>query len=534
MMTQGASAPIKSTGNLLSGAVALPWHWGWLLVGVVLVTHVIWLTRMPPLFVDEAWQSNAIWSWLKTGRHFELMHAGTLDQFGMPWLRRVVIGGLPWLAMFAVFGVGFAQARMVSLLFGIALLGLVYGTVSRLYSRSAALLAVLLLSLSLPFTQAAHYARQDMMLALFAFGAFSLACVAMQRGDGRLHLLAGLVMGLSVDTHHYGLLLIPGLAGMYVARYGRRLLRERGAWLALAGGALGLAWFAAAHILPDPQAFARMNAFDAAGSRTPPLLTFDPRQWLRAVVDEARLYGFARSPLELVAFVFGTLALALRRSPSDKLVLGFMLSALLALTFISGKKSDLYAIFLYPFMLIAGAEGVVELYRRDVARGVLRVLAVGAAAGLLIFAGQRYVRAGMALADYDYMSLAAQVAAEVPPGSRVMGSPSWWFGFVGGDYVSVFNISYYNYYNGLDFETALYKDRPDYLIDDDLLRIIASPQRENDPEAFRGYRVPFPGLDGWLEANGKMVTTVHDPRHGDVRVYKLDWSKIPTPAGAKP
>lgn len=542
MTAKGSPAQINAPSSILETAFSLSWRWGWLLIGIVLVTHAIWLTRMPPLFVDEAWQSNAVWSWLKTGAHFESIHAGTLDQFGLPWLRRVVIGGLPWLAMFAMFGAGFFQARLVSLLFGAVMLVLVHAVTERMFSRPAALLTTLLLALSIPFTQAAHFARQDMMLAVFVFASFALARLGMRRNDNRLHFLAGLTLALSIDVHAYGMLLIPGLLGMYVARYGRGLLRARGAWLALAGGAIGVIYFLAVHILPSPQAYLRMNAFDTVGSRTPPLFTFDPRQWLQAIVREAALYGFMRSPLELGAFALGLLLLALRRSDDDKLLLGFTLAALATLTFISGKKSDLYAIFMYPFMLMVGVEGVLTLYRRIAAaqrlRGVAR-RAAGALVALLVlampvFAAQRYIRGALALADYDYDGLVGRVAQFVPPGSRVMGSPSWWFGFIGEDYLSTFNVSYYYYYNGLNFEASLARMRPDYVLVDDLFRVIAEPQGPNDPEEFRGYRVPSDDIYDWIEENGTQVGVVQDAWHGTITIYRINWPQQAAAQGAQP
>lgn len=498
------------------------WRWAPLLVLAVLAVHLAWLTRMPIVFIDEAWQANAVWSWLNTGKNFELIHRGTLDQFGMEWLRRPVLGALPWLAMFGAFGTGLFQARLVSLIFGGALLALVYVSAGRLYSRGTALLATLLLSLSIPFVQAAHFARQDAMLALCAFGAFVMAFAAMRRNDTRLHFAAGLLMALSVDVHQYALLLIPGLIAMYAARYGRRLLLERGTWLAALGGVLGLAFFLAIHVLPNPQAYVRMTAFDTYGSRTPPLLTFDPKQWLMAVLGEGRLYGFKRSPLELIALIVGVCVLAMRRSPTDKLVLGYTLGALLSLTFLSGKKSDLYAIFMYPHMLLVGAEGVMTLYRRA-STATLRAALTLSMAALVLFSGQRFVRTAASLASYDYSLVVRQLAESIPQGARVMGSPTWWFGFVGRDYVSTINITYYHYYNQLSFDDAIARDKLDYLIVDDMIELIAYQPGPQDVDEFAPYRVPHEGgAEAWLAANASLVSRVKDPWHGDLRVYKLN------------
>ena len=112
---------------------------------LILLTSFAFLTKVPPVFIDESWNANAIWNWLKTGNNFDSMHAGTLDQFGHEWLRWPKIGNLPWRISFAILGLGLFQARIVSWIFACLLL---VGTIligKRTFSLTTGILAALIL-----------------------------------------------------------------------------------------------------------------------------------------------------------------------------------------------------------------------------------------------------------------------------------------------------------------------------------------------------------------------------------------------------
>ena len=90
---------------------------------VISAFHLWSLMRIPPPFVDEAWNAARVWGLIRTGRPFGQLDAGVFDRYEgywtfFPWLAvwvqslSVRIAGAP--TLFAV--------RVVSLVFGLVLL----------------------------------------------------------------------------------------------------------------------------------------------------------------------------------------------------------------------------------------------------------------------------------------------------------------------------------------------------------------------------------------------------------------------------
>ena len=115
-----------------------------LAIVIIEISHLVFLTAYPPVFIDEIWNANAAWNWLKTGVNFDSMHAGTMDQFGYEWVRWPIIGNVPYLASFALLGLGLFQARLVSWVFGLILLLATIMVGRRSYSLVTGVLAALI------------------------------------------------------------------------------------------------------------------------------------------------------------------------------------------------------------------------------------------------------------------------------------------------------------------------------------------------------------------------------------------------------
>ena len=186
------------------------------LIAMVIAIHLYFLTSSPIVFIDEPWYANAAWNLLKTGDNFDTMHTGTLDQYGLEWVRWGLLGNVPWAVSFSLFGLGLFQARLVSWFFGILLVIIIYLVGHQAYGKVTGILAALLLSLSPPFYQASHYARPDIMLAAVGMLSYLIAVTAFKKERWYLHVLAGLSIGLALDIHQNAILYMMGIAALYI------------------------------------------------------------------------------------------------------------------------------------------------------------------------------------------------------------------------------------------------------------------------------------------------------------------------------
>lgn len=489
---------------------------------LVMLVHLLTLARHPPTFIDEPWYANAAWNWMQTGTNFASMDHGTPYQVGSGWWP--YLGNLPWVASFAAFGLGLFQARLVSWLFGLLLIVLTAWVGRRSFGMLSGALAALLLALSAPFTQASHYIRPDIMLAVAVMAAFGVAHKALTEDRWWPHLLAGGLLGFGLDIHQNAALFGLGLIAMYAARYGRRIFRQRGTWLCAAGGLAGIIYYLAAHILPNPTAYSALMGFVATTTDRPPIFTLDPVLWIKALVHEIGRYHFFENTLDFVLIGASFAFLAVRRERSDRLLLAFLAASFAGFVLIAGNKNDIYAVLFYPFFLLMVAETLVSLLRAGSGLEPRRVF-VGALV-LLVLAGSgiRFARPLVQNRDYDYYAVTDRIRAVAPAGSRIMGTPFWWLGLADYDYRSSLSLTYYHHFAGYTLDEGLQALKPDIVIIDPLLRGMRVNQEEFPQEhGFQIYNLPNAAFERFLAERGTKVKEFSDPWHGRFEIYAIRW-----------
>ena len=42
---------------------------------LIMISHLVFLTSYPQVFIDEPWNANVAWTWLKTGVNFDTIHS---------------------------------------------------------------------------------------------------------------------------------------------------------------------------------------------------------------------------------------------------------------------------------------------------------------------------------------------------------------------------------------------------------------------------------------------------------------------------
>ncbi len=491
---------------------------------LVMIAHLLTLTVYPRVFIDEGWLSNAAWTWLNTGINFDAMHTGTLDQFGYPWVARFFVGQAPYVLSFGLLGLGVFQARLVSWFFGLVLLFATVQAGRQTYGLTTGLLAALLLALSFPFLQASRW-RQDIMLTAFIMLAFGLALWALHENKLWAHAAAGFLLGIGLDIHQAASLFIPALAAVYLVFYGRQVLFKRGTWLVGLGGALGIIIFAAIHIFPSPETYSRLMSFNFAGGAEAELPLMQPGKLISSALGELGRYGFRRNPLDLALIVVGALFLLRCFSRTDKLLLTFVTVAFINFILLSGNKTTLYAIHLYPFFMMIVAELFIRFLRRfdGLRPGYIMVMFA-----LVLYVGYgtfQLVRTVSSERDYDYYAITNQIRAVIPDNARVLAMPMWWFGLSDYDFRSSLNLTYYNFFNDFSAVQSLEIIQPDYIVFDEIQSLLLADKNEELAAGLNGYAVSRDEFMSVLETRGEKVLEFSDKWHGTFAVYALTWDQ---------
>lgn len=224
-------------------------------LAAIAALHVWSLMRYPPPFCDEAWLISRAWAFIQTGRAFGPLDAGIADRFEGYWVvNQWLITVVQSLVLRLSSTPSLLLARGLSLLWGTVLLAANYGIAHRLGGRNLAWGSTLLLALSPSFFFSAHQARYDIMAAALGYGAFTLV-LNNRAGRFRTDLLAGVLVGLAVETHLNSLIFVPAILAWYLVNHGWQCIRKAQFWGWVTGGVIGGVFYLVLHVLPYPQTF---------------------------------------------------------------------------------------------------------------------------------------------------------------------------------------------------------------------------------------------------------------------------------------
>jgi hypothetical protein len=472
-------------------------------LAVFLVSVLPNLGNHPSVTDDEAWVLSAAYKLATQGvfgsdpfRGF--YHADRHYFFNMPAQQFVIAGAMKLL------GYGILQARLAGVVYGIATLLLTYLLARRVYGVATAVLALALLlflrlnmgfDTGLPLQELSASMRYDLAPVPFMLG----ACLLLLGGPSLARSLgAGALIGVATMLQFYGAFMLPVAAVFLwtergvltpadasplhsVERGSDGLLGADLRWrLKLIGALLGAAVLVC---LPyGVYALAHYDDFQGQAGTIDARGDFDrPGFYLDNLWNERQRFlrplGFKEVPKgedpQLVPARYLSLREMLTRRPSAKL--GVLAGVPLALGYLGvyglrrGRRGDrllfaclaglvaqfalfeaakfyIYWIPVVPFLCIGSAAACLHLLRPQAWQGRGRLLA-GLTALLLLAAlaeGTVARVSGLRVARDagNYEALAAAVHADIPPGARVVGATSMWWGLRDTDFRSYFLMFY--------------------------------------------------------------------------------------------
>jgi len=373
----------------------------------------------------------------------------------------------------------------------------------------------------IPLVDFARIARYDPMVPVL--GLASLHVFLSARAplgpihDRWFHALAGFLAGLAGLAHLYGLFWLPVL--IVLAIWDGR--PKSAGWLVLGAA---LPWLPyVAYVLADVPDWRGQTLIYSTRFEL-----FNPRWYLDNVVQEYHRYGPGFGPpgpawllrvgfwVSLVALPLSLFLLARRAivhaDPAARAIVvpAILLPVLFALSI--KLKLVNYALVEQPLFALAIAWGTraLWLFRRSWARPLIAILAVA----VVLEGAVQFVRLEQAAqTTTPYQTFIAQVRQYVPPGARVLGLHTYWFGLQDFDYRS-FLVPLNWADEGLPLDEGLARVAPDVVLVDARMR-----EYFNSPEV-AGDRARF---TLWLDQHGgTMIGRVDDPTYGLMEVYRVN------------
>lgn len=494
-----------------------------ILVGGVLVAWLalnLWsLTHYPAPSCDESIYSAAAHTWFRTGTLAPTYY------YNDPAINPAIAFGRSYIALLGVPLLIPANPLILSRLFGLlgaALAGLsIFALGRRLFTRPVGLWAGALVLFDWAVFAQSHSSRPDVWLAAASVAVLLLLMHLTEHPTAPLAALTGFAAALLVDVHlngmHFALalgLLAVWLLAIEKKRWGMII------WFGV-GALLGVGYWLAVHLLPDPElALSQYRVITVGENRA---------FWQMPVMFHIRsLLGFLRenfiqsmsglSILSALFYLFGIGTAIARRDDHAhhaRVLLAFILISLISFSIVNVLKPNYYALLWRVPLTLLAVSGVFWLldHAADAIPRRLRALPLHSillALVLLVYAaGNLYLT--VKFYPTDYAGVAADLRDLVPPGASVMADEPLWFALYDRDMVVgtylLWASEYVNEQGTAPLSTYYAEVDPDYLVLDQYLNCSTAETR---PHAF---------LRDYAESSCTAVGTVTSPWLDTSTVY---------------
>lgn len=503
------------------------------LIVLYLTVSLAYLSVVPPIHEDEAWQASVGWKLATEGVLGSDMFAG-LGRADERYYGFLPVHPALLAATFRVAGLGLFQVRLETVILGAAVLVLTYAVARRLWSPPVGIVAVgFLLFVRLDpvtrmtptgilFLDAPRIGRYDVAVPVFGLAALLVFLIARERRTTSKaatwwYGLAGILTAAAALSHVYGAFwfaIILVLATM--DRTGSRDV------LAFATAFLLPCVAYVAYVLGDIEAWRIQTEI-----YTPRFGLLTPGWYAANIMREAFRYTpgvgddltwMLRPGLWLgYGAVAAGLLMLVRRVRSQfsarVIVLAGIAFPVLFALLVTAKTRN-YKLSFLPIWAIAAAWALCEAWRRWRDNRLTRaaMLAIGIA-----IAGEGLIRmrgiAASAEKTTPYTSYIRRVHEHIRPGERVLGLHAYWLGLEDTDFHSWYvpTAMYRPAPEGHASRPLVIGTNPDVVLVDSRMRVFLDRRAAGDARAG--------AVAAWLEP-WSLVATVDDATYGLMEIYR--------------
>lgn len=480
------------TARLLLAAACLL-----LLLQSVILIHTRWVE-------DESWLSNEAWTLVQEGTvRMPIFPADPRfsGDVTLPVYTRVEA------ASFALFGLGIPQARLVSALFVLGVVFVVFFLGREIGGPWCGGLAALLAGTDTFLIVAARTARPEAVTAFLCWLALLFCYRAVQRHSVKWAFAAGIACGLGLMCHPLTLAFMGIIGLFFLMRYRWGVFREPLVWVfvitALSPIVPYVLWcFSdAAHIAGFRDMFVAK-----AGEPLRERIFGEADRWSDFIgLGSQRVALPFRVPLRLHIPIILTCAFVFlfRRNRKIAIPALTVLAVNIAWFFYMVNKGPRYLALLSP--LFAIVLGYLVAQSRQERWHKLAVAALGLVL-LTQLAGNAYWLYKSRAADYP--GIARELQQIVPPQASVYGATTFW--------MALHDRTYYAY-DRTPFEYAVTRLRPQYLILYDRVMAHGSGHGDDDFVKLRTDATNF------VQTHGQFAGKVSNDFYGDMEVYRVSY-----------
>ena len=463
--------------------------------GIYGVVSLLTLARVPIVWVDEPWYAQPAWSLATSGSFGNPMFP---DLHGMAESNvafgRIYLGGVG--LILKLLGLGVFQARLLSLVAGLATIYLTFLLGRQLWDARAGAFSAIVLAISPIFVMQTHDARPEILLLAFLLASLNLA-VRSDSGIGvRGVIVAGVLAGLAADVHLNGVLVPFVVFAALAARAGSTSTALLRGVALMAGCLIGWGWWMAIHILPDPALF--FDQWSNVWSEQLPfqVLAIDPRMVLMAEplrFLQASLFWWPLAWLTpLAAILSAVILLRHHRDRNVVAIVGGIAATIVFMALFVAHKAPTYAVLVWPLCALLVGRWLTMSPGRRLSAGMLTTAVLASVLALAVVAASAW--------NGDYGAFIGRLRQVLPEGATVQAPPTYWFGLADHPYVAVEDFAYAGPY-----AQAVRRLNVDYIIADEyFLETVLKVERIVSEEE----------VSDFLVKHADLVGEFNDPQYG--------------------
>lgn len=496
-----------------------------ILVFVLITGFHSWsLIRFPQVLNDEAWLVSRAWYYLQTGLVFGPLDMGVIDRFEGFWTFP------PWLPTFiqsmslGIFGSpSLLPARVVSLLFGMVLLGAIYLICISDGDIRLAILSVLIIATSRTFMISSHVARVDILAA--SLGYLALAIILYDRfSHWWVGLVSGLLVGLAFEIHPHSAIFVPAIFILFFAKLRMTILKQRQFWMFIVGGLIGMFFYSSIHIFRYPQTFTALNRLIFTSTHTPPIFTTNLNVLYQSTRDAVYLI-YNTHFLSAILIPIAVIVLIVERKNLTILYLAgaIIISSILLIR----NKFIEYGILITPIIGILIASSLLIMYDKFKSgnRGnrIAIIITLGLIVGISLLTSFLNVYFTIRNDQIYYQNVIYQLDNVIDPSDVIMAQQVYWFDFSDHKYYSWEQLVYFQRYSpGSKILDAFNEFKPDiFIIDSQLRRFITDSPGISTYSKY--LTLPKSELLQILDDQAELISEFDGGVYGQIQVFRFNW-----------